>query len=164
VRDRQIHPLDAIQEDAFRTLHPQPHPTVFIFPRVVVRERGGGAHRRLVRQEHARLDEHLKAVADPEDQFAGGLELGQLGGEVMLHLHGEDPPGRHVVAKTESARDAENLEAGQQTRLVQQPIDVLRGRLRPGFLEGVGGLHVAVRAGGSQNQDVGLGHGEDSRE
>ena len=110
------------------------------------------------RQQDARLDHHLKTVADAEDQLAVGLEVGPGVGQVMLDLVGQDAAGGHVVAVAESARQAENLESLEQPGLLQQAVDVERFGLRPRFLEGEGGFLVAVGAGGSQDQDVGRRH------
>ena len=157
VRDGQIHRVDARQEDALRPLRPEPHPAILVLARVVVRERGRRAVRRLIVQQDARLDHHLEAVADAQDQFAGRFELAQRLGQVVPHLHRENLAGRHVVAEAESARNAQDLEAVQQTRVVQQAVDVQGFGLRSGGLEGEGGFVVAVRARGTEDQDGG-GH------
>ena len=109
-------------------------------------------------QQHARLDQHLKAVADAQDQLAGGLELGQRVGQVVLDLVAQDPAGRHVVAVAEPAGHAEDLEPVEQRRVLQQPVDVQQLGLAAGLLEGEGGFLVAVGARGTQDQDVGVGH------
>ena len=140
--------------------HAQADPTVFVLAGVVVGQRGRRAVGWLVVQENARLDDHLKPVADAQDQFAGGLEVGQAAGQVMPHLHGEDLPGGHVVAEAEPAGDAEDLEPIEHGRRLQQAVDVERLGRGAGRFEGEGRFLVAVRAGGSEDEDVGMGHEE----
>ena len=79
----------------------------------------GASQSRVERQQHARLDQDLKAVADAEDQLAGRVELVQAVGQVMANLIAEDPAGGDVVAVAEPARQAENLKVGQQSRAIR---------------------------------------------
>ena len=91
----------------------------------------------------------------PRISFPAALNSPERGGQVVPHLHGEDLPGGHVVAVAEAAGDAEDLEVGQQGRLLQHAVDVQRLRLGAGQLEGPGGLLVAIGARGAEDQDVG---------
>ena len=79
---------------------------------------------------------------------------------MMQNLVRQDPPGRHVVAVAEPAGDAEDLKLVEQIGFIQQPVDVQQLDLAAGLCESKRGFLVAVRAGGSENEDVRLGHGE----
>ena len=73
---------------------------------------------RVVAVEQAALDEHLKAVADAEDQLAGVAKRGERVGQVMPQLVAEDAARGQVVAVAEPAGEAEDLElVGQLRRL-----------------------------------------------
>ena len=88
------------------------HPAILELAALVERQRGD----RLVGsigQEHAALDQNLKAVADAQDQLAGGFEGLQRIAQVMAHLVAEDAAGTDVVAVAEAAGDAENLVLGR---------------------------------------------------
>ena len=155
---RQVHPLDATEENTLLAGHAQADPTVFILAGVVVGQRGRRAMGRIVVQEDAGLDDHLKTVADTQDQFAGRLEVGQTAGQVMPHLHGKNLPGGYVVAETESAGNAENLKPIEHGRRLQEAIDMERLGRRAGRFKSEGRFQVAVGAWGSEDEDVGLGH------
>ena len=78
---------------------------------------------------------------------------------MVPHLHGEDLPGGHVVAEAEPAGNTEDLESIEHGRRLQQAVDVERLGRGAGRFKGEGRFLVAVRAGGSENQDMGSGHG-----
>ena len=74
VGHRQVHPLDALKEDALGPGRSQFHPATEEPAGVVPRQRG----RRLagfVVEQQAALHKNLKPVADAEDQFSRRLEL-----------------------------------------------------------------------------------------
>src|SRR5687768_5725520 len=110
--DGDVQPLDPLQEDAFTSFHRQVDPAAFEFAAVVVGERGDGLIG-LVRKEDAALDEDLKAVADAEDELAGGFEVLQSLGQMVANLVAENPSGGHIISVTEAAGDAEDLGGGE---------------------------------------------------
>ena len=68
------------------------------------------------RHDQAGLEQHLKAVADAEDQLLLIAEPPQGVAEEVGELVGEDLAGRHVVAVGEAAGDDEDLVALQRGR------------------------------------------------
>src|SRR4029453_6094423 len=134
------------------------YPAILEFAALVERQRGDrvvGA----IGQEHAALDQDLKAVADPQDQLAGVLESEQRVSQVMPHLIAEDAAGADVVAIAEAAWDAQNLILRSEPRIFEQGIQVHRVGSCTGRLEGERRFAVAVGAGGTEDEDVGL-HGD----
>ena len=133
---------------------PQLDPAVFVAARVVPGERGRRAAA-IIGQQHARLDEDLEAVADPQDQLARRLERLQALGQMMPDLVGQDAAGRHVVAIAESARQAEDLvRLGQLRDDSSSRLMCISLGPAAGLLEGERGFLVAVRSGSSQDQDT----------
>ena len=84
----------------------------------------GGPVLRIVRQQHAGLDEDLKSVADSQDELLGGLEGLERVLQVMPDLVGQNPPGGDVVTVAEPAGQAQHLVLIGQSRVLEQAIDV----------------------------------------
>ena len=108
--------------------------------------------------EHPRLHEHLEAVADPEHETTAVAEAGEEIAEPGLQFEGEDPSAGDVVAVGEAAGDAEDLVVVGKRRLLCQGVDMNPLGNRPGPLEGVDGLMIAVRAGGTEDENTGGEH------
>ena len=102
-----------------------------------------------------------KPLQMPRISLPSALNWASGVGQVMLDLVGQDAAGGHVVAVAESARQAEDLEPLDQPGVLQEAVDVQRFALGPRLLEGERAFLVAVGAGGSQDEDVGLGHKRD---
>jgi tetratricopeptide (TPR) repeat protein len=66
-------------------------------PHVFAQKLQAGVAKQNSRQQMG-LDENLEPVADSQDQFAGGLEVDEPIGQVVLQLVREDAPGGDVVA------------------------------------------------------------------
>ncbi len=143
----------------FRALDVEMDPAVLETGRRIPGERGGGAVLRIVVEQDSRLDQHLKAVADAEDQFARRFEIAHRVGQVMANQIGKDSAGGDVVAEAESTRDAENLILTIETWLFEQAVDVQRVGASAGEREGVRSFSIAVGAGSTEDEDARLRHG-----
>ena len=75
VGDRQVHRVDAGEEHALRCLRSSSPPSgLRTCPERFQVSVAGGPCRRSSSSSRARFDQHLKAVADAENQFARGFE------------------------------------------------------------------------------------------
>jgi hypothetical protein len=107
-------------------------------------------------RQQLRLDQHLEPVADADHRPARLDEAAQRVRQVVRDLVGEDAPGGDVVAIAEAAGDGEQLVGVKQAGVLQQAVDVHQLRGRPGPLEGVNGLAVAVGAGRAEDEGLRL--------
>ena len=94
----------------------EPHPARFESARIVEHERRQWPVL-IGRHQEVRLQQHLKTVANSQDEFARIAEFGERIGQMMLHLISEDAPSGNVVAVTEAAGNAHNLKVAQPLRL-----------------------------------------------
>jgi hypothetical protein len=109
VCDRQVHALDPSQEDAAFADRSQINPAILEFSGSVPIECGGRTLPCVVIEQQSALYEHLKPIADTQDQFSGVLEVVKLGRQVMLDLIAENAPAGDVVAVRETAGNAKHL-------------------------------------------------------
>jgi hypothetical protein len=105
------------------------------------------------------LYQDLKSVADSDDRFAGVDEAANGITEVVDDLIGEDFAGGDVVAVAEAAGENEDLTIAEDGRGFENAVDMHELRSCSGQLECVGGLRIAVGAGGSKDQCGGF-HGD----
>ncbi len=98
------------------------------------------------------LHQHLKAIADADDRFAGVDKRPQRVGQVMAELIREDSAGVDVVAVAEPAGEGEHLGVVEDRRIFQQAINVHFFGPGPGQLKRVGGLGVAIGPGTAEDQ------------
>ena len=144
--DRQFEPFHALQKHAAARHRLQMHPAVEELAGCVVGEARAGCPRDRIGQQQARLQEHLKAVADAEDEPATVAELCQALSEPRLQFEREDSPTGDVVAVGESARDAEDLKVVGKRWLLCQRVHVHAAGDRAGPLESMRRFVVAVGA------------------
>ena len=123
------------------------NPPVLEFPRVV--ERQGAALFGCVfvpSGQNARLDQYLKAVADPDDQFSLLHKPGDVLREFVLQLIGQNFSGAHVVPVRKSSGDRQNLKLRERLLFPHQLVDVNPRNLGSRRFERIHGLRVAVRS------------------
>src|SRR5262245_3319969 len=153
-----MQPLITLQEDtpSRRRLHE--NPAILEFALGVVSQ---GRKRPFLigGNDQPRLEQHLKAVADAENQPFPVAKFAQLLAEEMLELIGENLAGRHVVAIRESAGYDEDLIALQQLWVFAQAVDVETFGQPAGLCKRELRFFVAIGAGGTKDQDARLGHG-----
>src|SRR5580692_12088035 len=101
--------------------------------------------------QDARLEQHLKTVADAEHQLVGSQKPGERLAEPAAELPRKDHAGPDVIAVTEAAGHAYDLKVVESLRLLEQAEEVHALGLAAGRLERERSLHVAIRAGRSQN-------------
>ena len=148
VRDREIHLVDAAEENALVALDFEMRPTVDVNAAVVPSEGRRGADF-VVRDEDSALDQNLEAVANPQDEFVGVFEAADRVEKTQTNLRRENSARRDVVAVAEAAREAHNLEAVDDRRVFQEAVDVNPLGRRARQFKRVGGFVIAVRSGRS---------------
>ena len=155
---RQLEPAKSFQKHALRRTHHQLHPAVDEASRPVGRKSGQRAGRGLMQQQGG-LQEHLKAIADAEDQAAAVAKAFQRIGEERAQLQGEDPAAGNIVAIRKPARNAEDLILLQQGWFGGQRCDMHPSGDRSGPLECKRCLVVTVGAWGPEDQGSWGKHG-----
>lgn len=153
VSDRQVHFINALQEDALLALDDKAGPTVGINPGLVPRQ-GDGSALLVVGDKDTRLDENLEAVADTKDQLAGVTEVVDRVEKTTANLRRENASSGDIVAVAEPAGEAHNLESIDDRRIFQDTINVNPFRRRARNLKRVGRFQITVRPRRSQNQYV----------
>ncbi len=98
------------------------------------------------KRQEAHLDHDLKAVADPDDEIAGGDELFDVLAEPLAKTVGDDLSRGDVVAEGESAGDREDVVLVEELRRRDQIVEMDSSRARAGTLEGRLGFGFAVDA------------------
>ena len=85
VGDGEVHLLDAAKEDAFFAENSEVNPAVFEFA-AVVKRKGSDGLVGAVREQDSRFDENLHAVADADNELAGGFKVFEAFGIVSFFL------------------------------------------------------------------------------
>src|SRR5690606_35595019 len=106
---RKINGLDSLEEHAFPIVRFKLDPAILEPLRIVPAEGSDWQAVFSIRQQNPRLDENLKPVADPQNQFFVLLEVPHRIAEVMPDLGRDDPPGGDVIAIAKAPREAEDL-------------------------------------------------------
>ena len=152
VGDREFEPIHALQEHATTRHRPQMNPAIDEHAGRVVGEACPGSARSRIGEQEARLQEHLKAVADAEDEAAAIAKCREAVGEPRPQFQRKDPSAGDVVAVGEAAGDAEDLKVVGERRLPRQGMNVHAAGDRAGPLEGMCRFVVAVGARCPQDQ------------
>jgi hypothetical protein len=97
-------------------------------------------------QQQVGFQEHLKAIANAEDQLLIVAKLAERLGHMMQHGVAQYAACGNVIAIAKTAGYAENLILVDQLRLLEQSIDMYPIGRSSGLLEGEGGLLVTVSA------------------
>lgn len=153
VRDGQLEAVDVVEKNALPASGAKAHPAALEPARLVPRERGALPFC-IVAVEQPALDEHLKAVADAEDQLAGVAKRGERIGEMVLELVAVNAPGRKIVAVAEPARQAEDLVVVSEPRRLEPTIEMHDLSRGAGALERIGAFRVAIRTGSTKHKNA----------
>ena len=97
------------------------------------------------------MEQHLKAVADAEDEAAFISKLHEGIGQASCQFQRKDAAAGDVIAVGKAAGDAQDLEVIGDRRLLGKSPHVDAAADRTGSLEGVCRLVIAVGAGGPQD-------------
>src|SRR5215510_4828852 len=137
------------------------HPAVLEFARII-----GGERRFLLPlytchcREDTKTHQHLKTVADPEDQFTIAQELAQGTLQAVAQLRSQGNTRRDVIAKRKSTRNGQDMKTLELLWLGNEVAYVhTRGfPANRGKVEGMGSLILAVDTVSSQYEDLGIFH------
>src|ERR1700677_725065 len=114
--DGQLDLIDAPQKDVAGRLDLQPDPGGRVLAIEIPGERGIGLFfgrrwpRRATPRQYARLEQHLKAVANAQHQLVGSEKAPERIAQSAAELPREDHAGPDVVAVAKSAGDTNDLE------------------------------------------------------
>ena len=128
-------------------------PTSQVAARVVPGKRRGWAVG-IIGVEQSRLDEHLEAVADAEQELACFAELLHHVGQMVTDLVGKNTTSGDVVAETESAGDAEDLVVGSELWRFEQAIQVQRFCFAPSKFKRKRRFDIAIGTRSTKNKDT----------
>lgn len=159
VGHRYVHLGHASEKNAVARSDKKVDPAIFEPAMAVVDERD----KRPVfirRDNQARFDQHLKAVADAEDQLVLHAELAYGVSEEVLEFRGEDFSGTNIVPIAESAGKHQDLEIAQKLGRFAEAVNVKSLDVGSCCFEGEDGLRIAVGARGPQDEYVRSGHVE----
>ncbi len=112
------------------------------------------------RNQNARFQKNLKAVAHAQDQFLGVAEFAKFIPQKVSELIRQDFPCRNIVTITEAAGNHEDLVAMQQFGIFAEAVDVDWFRFSARTLESKLGFAIAIGAGSAQDQHFWCSHDE----
>ena len=154
---RQLEGGESMQEDAVAGLAAEPHPAIDIPPGPVVGQRGLPVTR-LIAEQKAGLEQHLKPIADSDHETAPVAKPPQHVGQAGHEFEREDPAAGHVIAIGEASGDAENLIVVGSRRPFGESPHVNAAGDAAGSFEGMGRLQIAVGARGTEYERAGGEH------
>ena len=150
--------VQPLGEDAVGGLDFEMHPGVAEVA-AVVGDQGGQALAGAACQarEQPQVHQDLEAVADADDQAAGGDEFLEGRAQGQFQPQGQDDPGAVFVAPTEAPRHRQQVVVPEVGGVLQEFGGVDPVGLGPGLVQGEGGLVVAVEAVAVEDQGLRLG-------